>query len=67
MKTVFRKSFERDLKKIKDQSVLEQIRRVIEEVEATATLQQIGSLAKISGTANFYRIRSNPGFSWPKR
>jgi mRNA interferase RelE/StbE len=57
MKTAFRKSFTRDLKRIKDTDVLERVRQVIEEVEAATNLQGIGNLKKMSGTTNFYRIR----------
>ena len=44
MKTAFRKSFTRDLKKIKDDDILERVRQVIEEVEAATALQGIGNL-----------------------
>jgi mRNA interferase RelE/StbE len=57
MKTLFRKSFARDLKKVKDEAVLDRVRRAIEQVEAADTLQQIDNLKKLSGTDNFYRIR----------
>ena len=57
MNTAFRKSFARDLKKIKDPDLLERIRKVIEGVEAADDLQEIGGLRKIAGTPNFYRIR----------
>ena len=57
MKTAFRKSFTRDLKKLKDNDVLERVQRVIEEVEAATNLQEIGNLKKMSGTTIFYRIR----------
>ncbi len=57
MKTAFRKSFARDLKKIKDPELLDRIRRVIEEVEAADNLQAIGNVKKIAGSESFYRIR----------
>ena len=57
MKTAFRKSFTRDLKKLKDNDMLERVQRVIEEVEAATNLQEIGNLKKMSGTTDFYRIR----------
>ena len=44
MKTIFRKSFERDLKRIKDRSVLEQAEQVIEEVEAAASLHEVNGV-----------------------
>ena len=57
MKTIFRKSFERDLKRIKDRSVLEQTKQVIEEVETTASLHEVNGVKKLSGVGGFYRIR----------
>ena len=57
MKATFHKSFTRDLKKIKDQAILDRIRKAIEQVEAAAALQEIGDLKKMSGTGNYYRIR----------
>jgi mRNA interferase RelE/StbE len=57
MKSAFRKSFTRDLKKIKDREVLRRVRQVIDEVEAVDNLSALGNLKKIIGTANFYRIR----------
>ena len=57
MKTSFRKSFTRDLKKIKDNDVLARVQQVIQEVEAANDLQGIGNLKKMSGPTTFYRIR----------
>jgi mRNA interferase RelE/StbE len=57
MNVTFRQSFARDLKKVKDQAVLDRIRRAIEQVEGAATPQAVGELKKMSGTGNFYRIR----------
>ena len=57
MRTAFRSSFARDLKKIKDRSVLLLVRQAIEEVEGAADLQAIGKLKKMSGAGNYYRIR----------
>jgi mRNA interferase RelE/StbE len=57
MKTGFRKSFTRDLKKLKDPAVLDRVREVIEQVEAAADAGAISDLKKLSGTTNAYRIR----------
>jgi mRNA interferase RelE/StbE len=57
MRTSFRKSFVRDLKKVKDQAVLDRVGKVVEQVEAAADLQAIGDLKKLSGTGDSYRIR----------
>jgi mRNA interferase RelE/StbE len=57
MQATFRKSFTRDLKKVRDQAVLDSVRRAIEEVETATGLQGISHLPKMSGTSNYYRIR----------
>jgi mRNA interferase RelE/StbE len=57
MKTTFRKSFTRDLKKIKDRTLLDRVREVIEEAEQADTPQEIGELKKMGGTKNCFRIR----------
>ncbi len=57
MKTTFRKSFLRDLKKIKSRPLRELVQEAIEQVEAAAQLQQVASLKRMSGTSTFYRIR----------
>ncbi|HSR69226.1 MAG TPA: type II toxin-antitoxin system RelE/ParE family toxin [Acidobacteriota bacterium] len=59
MRTAFRKSFERDLKKLrKDRQLLRRIREVIEEVEAAGELKELSSLKKlVGGSGQFYRFR----------
>ena len=57
MKSSFRKSFTRDLKKIKDQRLLDRIAQAIESVEQATDLQELSDLKKLSGFHDFYRIR----------
>ncbi len=58
MKTEFKESFARDLKRLKDRVVLRQVKAAIEEVEQAATLQEVGCLKRLSGSGgNYYRIR----------
>jgi mRNA interferase RelE/StbE len=57
MKATFRKSFTRDLKKIKEKPILDRVRKAIEEVEAANKLQEVAQLKKMSGTSNCFRIR----------
>lgn len=58
MKTVFRKSFERDLKNLKKaHEMCRRIQKKIEEVEAASGLEELGSLKKLTGGENYYRIR----------
>jgi mRNA interferase RelE/StbE len=57
MKVAFRTSFLRDLKKVKDQSLLDRARLVIVQVELASNLGKIGNLKKITGASNYFRIR----------
>lgn len=59
MKTEFRKSFERDLKKLrKDREILDRVREVIEAVEEAIDLQALPNLKKLTeGTGEFFRLR----------
>jgi mRNA interferase RelE/StbE len=57
MRTVFRKSFARDLKKIKDQDTRDRARQAIEQIEAATELQAVDDLKKLGGAGNFFRIR----------
>nr|VFK32163.1 MAG: mRNA interferase RelE/StbE [Candidatus Kentron sp. MB]VFK34601.1 MAG: mRNA interferase RelE/StbE [Candidatus Kentron sp. MB]VFK76860.1 MAG: mRNA interferase RelE/StbE [Candidatus Kentron sp. MB] len=53
----FRKSFERDLKKVKHRSVLGQVREVIEQAEMANEYCEIAGLRKMTGHNEYYRIR----------
>jgi mRNA interferase RelE/StbE len=57
MKATFRKSFARDLRKVKSQPVRERVLAAIANVEAATNLRAIRNLKKLSGTGDYYRIR----------
>lgn len=58
MKTAFKESFARDLKRLKDKTVFEQVKAAIEQVEQAATLQEVSRLKRLVGSGgNYYRIR----------
>ena len=57
MTASFRKSFLRDVKKLKDPKVLGQVREVIEAVEAADALADLPDLKKMSGSSGYYRVR----------
>ncbi len=48
MKTAFRESFDSDLSVITDASLLRRIRKIIEQVEAARTFQQIPNLKRLA-------------------
>ena len=51
------KSFEKDLSKIKDQSLREKVAEVIEHVLDVDHRKQIQKLKKLQGFENYYRIK----------
>jgi mRNA interferase RelE/StbE len=57
VKLTFRQSFTRDLKKVKDITMLDKIKKMIERIEAAQNMSQIEGLTKLSGTSSYYRIR----------
>lgn len=57
MKLTFRSSFNRDLKKIKDKEILQEIKAYIHKAEAANSLGDITHIKKISGASGYYRIR----------
>jgi len=57
MTSVFRRSFTRDLRTIKNRRVLTNVGHAIENAEAAKTVADIANLKKLSHTKNCYRIR----------
>ena len=57
MNTIFRPSFGRDLRAIRDASLLGRIQQAIAQVEAAPSIEAISSLVKMSGYTRYYRIR----------
>jgi mRNA interferase RelE/StbE len=57
MNSAFRESFQRDLKKIKDRTVLHEVRAVIENVDNVDSVLDIPSFKKLRGYTDYYRIR----------
>lgn len=57
MKIEFRRSFEKDLSKIRDKALLLKIKVVIEEIENTGELLGISNIKKLKANGNYYRIR----------
>jgi mRNA interferase RelE/StbE len=55
--TRFRESFDQDLSALTDAGLLRRIRRVIEQVEAARTFQQIPNLKRLEARGKYYRIR----------
>ena len=56
MKTAFRKSFARDLKKIKDRTVLERLKQAIEEFDRTDEIRKVNGVKRMSCPGNLFRL-----------
>ena len=57
MKTTYSGFFGRQLKKIKDKTVLKDVHTVILNVESAQSIKDIDNCKKMSGYANAYRIK----------
>jgi mRNA interferase RelE/StbE len=58
MKVIIYKSFNNDVKKIKDKKLLQQIIEIISQVESATSQNEIQNLKKLKGYKQFYRIRT---------
>jgi mRNA interferase RelE/StbE len=57
MNVEFRKSFEKDLGSIRDVTLLQRIKAVIEEVETAENLGELMNIKKLKGDSTYYHIR----------
>ncbi len=57
MNVEFRKSFEKDLSKIRDVELLQRIQAVIEEVESIDSLTDLSNVKKLKAEGDYYRVR----------
>jgi mRNA interferase RelE/StbE len=53
----FRKSFEKDLGKLRDADLFQKIQAVIEAAEVSVNLGDINNLKKLKADGDYYRIR----------
>lgn len=57
MKIEFKKSFLKELKKLKNKSLKNDIANLIAKVENAENINQIKNLKKLTGYNNYYRVR----------
>lgn len=57
MKTTFKTSFVRDLKKIKNQQILSSVKNSVEAAEKCQSTNDIPNIKQIKGARNHFRIR----------
>lgn len=53
----FDKSFEKSIDKLKDQTVLSKVEKVILKLESANSISEIAGIKKLAGYKNYYRIR----------
>lgn len=57
MKVIFKRSLARDLKQIRNRSLLEKVRALIEQMEQASSLNELDHVRKISDSRVYYRVR----------
>ena len=57
MKVEFRKSFEKDLGKIRDGELLDRIKDAIEGIENAKSVLEVNNAKKLKANGDYYRIR----------
>jgi mRNA interferase RelE/StbE len=57
VKADFKKSFSRDLKKIKDKELLKQVKEAVEEVETAQNFLMVSNLKQLKGGDSYFRIK----------
>jgi mRNA interferase RelE/StbE len=57
MKVEYHKSFERDLRKVRDRTLLDRVKVILLELEESETLETILSVKPMKGYPEYFRIR----------
>ncbi len=57
MKVEFKRSFVKDLERVRDKGLKKRVKQAIEQVEEAQTLQEMGNVRKLRGGEGYYRIR----------
>ena len=57
MKVEYHKSFERDLRKVRDRTLLDRVKVILLELEESETLETISRVKPMKGYPEYFRIR----------
>lgn len=57
MKTQFKESFSRDLRKIREKELLNRAKAAIETIEGARNLSDVPNLERLKGWTKYYRLR----------
>ncbi|HAV14367.1 MAG TPA: plasmid stabilization protein [Opitutae bacterium] len=57
MKVEYHKSFERDLRRVRDQNLLDRVEAVLVELEGSEVLDSIANIKAMKGHPDYFRVR----------
>lgn len=57
MKVIFRRSFAKDLKKIRGKALRQEVQAVLEQIEQSTTLHDLPNVKHLTSEGPYYRIR----------
>ena len=57
MNVIFRHSFAKDLKQIRERALLQRVQELIVQMEGANSLDEVGHIKKIQGSTGYYRVR----------
>jgi len=57
VKIIFRRSFAKDLKKIRQSALLQEVQTVLEQIEQSTSLHDIPNVKHLTSEGPYYRIR----------
>ncbi len=64
MKILIEKSFAKDVNKIKDKKLLQNLSNIITELDDSKSLREISNIKKIKGYKSFFRHLTNGSMPW---
>ena len=57
MKVEYLKSFERDLRRVRDRSLLNRVKAVLNELEDSESLEALSNMKAMKGLSEYFRVR----------
>ena len=57
MKVEYLKSFERDLRRVRDRSLLNRVKAVLNELEDSESLEALSNMKAMKGHSEYFRVR----------
>jgi len=57
MKVEYHKSFERDLRRVRDRNLLNRVKTALQELEGSESLEALSNIKAMKGHPEYYRVR----------